>query len=416
MADGAPEVFRGRQRPQGPQPDQGQARGSDGRGRGHHRGDLLGPVITHVCLEPHGLTVKWEGDDKIVAWASTQNVSGVGQRSGRRVQDPAGERDGLHRLHGGRLRLQVRRRHLGPDGGPALQEGRRPAGQDVPRPRAGAPGGGQPSQRLRPTSSWGQPRRQDRRHDRRGARHRRRRRRRRRDPALCLSGVRQHAGDAIDRLHQLRQRAGHAGPAPSSELRCSPKRPWTTWPTSWGWTRSSSGSRTCPTRADFHTPIYEAELKMGAELIGWQREAQAARPDRHRPDPPRAGRGPAPVGRRRQPGQEGLLHDQPRRLGRAQDRHPGHRHRRPDGPGDHRRRGPRPQADRHHLQHRQLDLPARPGLGRLDHDAVDVPAVLRRASPRPATRSSRRSRRPSTAPRPRTSRSRTASSGSRASR
>jgi xanthine dehydrogenase YagR molybdenum-binding subunit len=32
------------------------------------------PVITHVCLEPHGLTAKWEGDDKLVAWASTQAV------------------------------------------------------------------------------------------------------------------------------------------------------------------------------------------------------------------------------------------------------------------------------------------------------------------------------------------------------
>jgi xanthine dehydrogenase YagR molybdenum-binding subunit len=32
------------------------------------------PVITHVCLEPHGLTAKWDGDDKIVAWASTQAV------------------------------------------------------------------------------------------------------------------------------------------------------------------------------------------------------------------------------------------------------------------------------------------------------------------------------------------------------
>src|SRR5262249_55001145 len=32
------------------------------------------PTITHVCLEPHGLTAKWEGDDKIVAWTSTQAV------------------------------------------------------------------------------------------------------------------------------------------------------------------------------------------------------------------------------------------------------------------------------------------------------------------------------------------------------
>ena len=35
------------------------------------------PLITHVCLESHGLTVKWEGDDKMVVWASTQNVGGV---------------------------------------------------------------------------------------------------------------------------------------------------------------------------------------------------------------------------------------------------------------------------------------------------------------------------------------------------
>jgi xanthine dehydrogenase YagR molybdenum-binding subunit len=35
------------------------------------------PVITHVCLEPHGLTAKWDGPDKIVAWASTQAVQGT---------------------------------------------------------------------------------------------------------------------------------------------------------------------------------------------------------------------------------------------------------------------------------------------------------------------------------------------------
>jgi xanthine dehydrogenase YagR molybdenum-binding subunit len=32
------------------------------------------PVITHVCLEPHGLTAKWDGEDKLVAWSSTQAV------------------------------------------------------------------------------------------------------------------------------------------------------------------------------------------------------------------------------------------------------------------------------------------------------------------------------------------------------
>ncbi len=35
------------------------------------------PVITHVCLEPHGLTAKWDGPDKLTVWASTQAVQVV---------------------------------------------------------------------------------------------------------------------------------------------------------------------------------------------------------------------------------------------------------------------------------------------------------------------------------------------------
>jgi xanthine dehydrogenase YagR molybdenum-binding subunit len=35
------------------------------------------PVITHVCLETHGLTAEWKGPDSIVAYASTQSVMGV---------------------------------------------------------------------------------------------------------------------------------------------------------------------------------------------------------------------------------------------------------------------------------------------------------------------------------------------------
>jgi len=37
------------------------------------------PVITHVCLETHGQTVRWDADDKMTVWVSTQNVDGVGQ-------------------------------------------------------------------------------------------------------------------------------------------------------------------------------------------------------------------------------------------------------------------------------------------------------------------------------------------------
>ncbi len=35
------------------------------------------PVITHVCLETHGLTAHWDSDKSITAWASTQTVNGV---------------------------------------------------------------------------------------------------------------------------------------------------------------------------------------------------------------------------------------------------------------------------------------------------------------------------------------------------
>jgi xanthine dehydrogenase YagR molybdenum-binding subunit len=32
------------------------------------------PVITHVCLETHGLTARWDDGDHMTAWASTQAV------------------------------------------------------------------------------------------------------------------------------------------------------------------------------------------------------------------------------------------------------------------------------------------------------------------------------------------------------
>ena len=52
------------------------------------------PLITHVCLESHGLTVKIEDGKKVTAWASTQNVGGV---AGDLAQE-------LELTHGGRHR------------------------------------------------------------------------------------------------------------------------------------------------------------------------------------------------------------------------------------------------------------------------------------------------------------------------
>lgn len=37
-------------------------------------GTYFAPVITHVCLEPHGLTARWDDKNHITAWASTQSV------------------------------------------------------------------------------------------------------------------------------------------------------------------------------------------------------------------------------------------------------------------------------------------------------------------------------------------------------
>ncbi len=95
---------------------------------------------------------------------------------------------------------------------------------------------------------------------------------------------------------------------------------------------------------DFRTPIYEAEVKMGAELIGWRENRK-----------PRGQNGKGPIRR----GLGMALHVwggggtqdkqvictiHPDGVGRAEVRHPGHRHRHPHDPGDHRRRGARAEA------------------------------------------------------------------------
>ncbi len=47
------------------------------------------PVITHVCLESHGLAVRWDNDDHMTVWASTQNVGGVSGELAGAFQIPA---------------------------------------------------------------------------------------------------------------------------------------------------------------------------------------------------------------------------------------------------------------------------------------------------------------------------------------
>jgi xanthine dehydrogenase YagR molybdenum-binding subunit len=75
MADGAPVIVRGGNVRKG----RAQTKGTPDEAKADVvvEGTYSLPVITHVCLEPHGLTAKYESDDRVLAWASTQNVSGV---------------------------------------------------------------------------------------------------------------------------------------------------------------------------------------------------------------------------------------------------------------------------------------------------------------------------------------------------
>src|SRR5689334_19744151 len=65
MADGAPEVFRGGNVRKGRSQTKGKPDEAIGKADVVVEGTYSLPVITHVCLEPHGLTAKWDGPDKL---------------------------------------------------------------------------------------------------------------------------------------------------------------------------------------------------------------------------------------------------------------------------------------------------------------------------------------------------------------
>jgi xanthine dehydrogenase YagR molybdenum-binding subunit len=88
MAVGAPVVFN----PSNVRKGRGQTKGKPEEAMAAaevtSEGTYWVPLITHVCLEPHGLTVRCEGESKMEAWASTQNVLGLAGELGGSV-DPA---------------------------------------------------------------------------------------------------------------------------------------------------------------------------------------------------------------------------------------------------------------------------------------------------------------------------------------
>jgi xanthine dehydrogenase YagR molybdenum-binding subunit len=77
MASGAPVVLTGANVRRGRSQSSGKAEEAMATAEVTIEGTYSVPLITHVCLEPHGLTVKFDGEDKLVAWASTQSVRAV---------------------------------------------------------------------------------------------------------------------------------------------------------------------------------------------------------------------------------------------------------------------------------------------------------------------------------------------------
>jgi xanthine dehydrogenase YagR molybdenum-binding subunit len=78
MAEGAPEVFKGGNVRKGRSAVRGKPEDAMAAADVTIEGTYSVPMITHVCLESHGLTAKWEGEDKLTVWASTQNVARLG--------------------------------------------------------------------------------------------------------------------------------------------------------------------------------------------------------------------------------------------------------------------------------------------------------------------------------------------------
>lgn len=88
MAEGAPQVFKPANVRKGRSAERGKPADAMAAAEVTVEGTYSVPMVTHVCLESHGLTAKWEGDDKLTVWASTQNVARLGNDLGRPFELP----------------------------------------------------------------------------------------------------------------------------------------------------------------------------------------------------------------------------------------------------------------------------------------------------------------------------------------
>lgn len=101
MAPGAPEIVKGGNVRKGRSQDRGKADEALSKAEVVVEGTYSIPVITHVCLEPHGLTARWDAADKLTVWSSTQAVQVVAGELADAFQIPVANVTVLTEVMGG---------------------------------------------------------------------------------------------------------------------------------------------------------------------------------------------------------------------------------------------------------------------------------------------------------------------------
>ena len=179
------------------------------------------PVISHQCLETHGLVAEWDADGGLTVWASTQaTVAVAGSLAARFGVPPTKVKCVTHYMGGG----FGSKFSPGAYGFAAADLARaRCPGQDHARPRGGDHDRGQPPQRLRHREDR---RQQGRHHHRvlgRLPRHPRLHGRGHGEPGPPAVHLPRHdrelEAQPLGRVHQRGQVRGHARPWPPAELR-----------------------------------------------------------------------------------------------------------------------------------------------------------------------------------------------------
>ena len=101
MAEDAPEVFRGGNVRKGRSQVRGEPEAEMAKADAVVEAIYSLPVITHVCLETHGLTARWDGPDKLTVWSSTQAVQPTAAELAEAFEIPVANVTALTEVMGG---------------------------------------------------------------------------------------------------------------------------------------------------------------------------------------------------------------------------------------------------------------------------------------------------------------------------